>query len=120
MGDYRARQFDFQLRGSVQLTTNWIDVSKLEVVIDMPDRIESGNDIPVPDTGLTITYSPPFKASPAVSLTAQSLSPGDYFDVSAKTASGFTVFVRNSSGLASQAARLITSQRDTDLCRNMI
>ncbi|EJM09731.1 phage-related protein, tail component [Pseudomonas sp. GM18] len=106
VGDYRARQFDFQLRGSVQLTTNWIDVTKLEVVIDMPDRIESGNDIPVPAGGLTITYTPPFNASPAVSLTAQSLLPGDYFDVSAKTATGFTVFIRNSSGVA-QSGRSI-------------
>lgn len=100
VGDYRARQFDFQLRGSVQLTTNWIDVTKLEVVVDMPDRIESGNDIAVPAGGLTVTYTPPFNVSPAVSLTAQSLSPGDYFDVSAKTATGFKVFVRNSSGVA--------------------
>lgn len=100
VGDYRSRQFDFQLRGSVQLTTNWIDISKLEVVIDMPDRIESGNDLLVPVGGLTITYAPPFNASPAVSLTAQGLSPGDYFDVSVKTATGFTVFVRNSSGVA--------------------
>ncbi|MGY2184641.1 host specificity protein J [Pseudomonas sp. SDO5591_S426] len=100
VGDYRARQFDFQLRGSVEKTSNWIDVSKLEVVIDMPDRIDSGNDIPVPVGGLAITYSPPFNASPAVSLTAQSLATGDYFDVSAKTANGFTVFIRNSSGVA--------------------
>lgn len=100
VGDYRARQFDFQLRGSVEQTSNWIDVSKLEVVIDMPDRIESGSDIPVLDTGLFITYTPPFNAPPAVSLTAQGLSPGDYFDVSAKTASGFTVFIRDSSGTA--------------------
>ncbi|MHA6235264.1 TipJ family phage tail tip protein [Pseudomonas fluorescens group sp. PF-69] len=100
VGDYRARLFDFQLRGSVLQPSNWIDVTKLEVVIDMPDRIESGNDIPVPVGGLTITYSPPFNASPAVSLTAQGLSPGDYFDVSAKTEMGFTVFIRNSSGVA--------------------
>jgi predicted phage tail protein len=100
VGDYRARQFDFELRGSVQQNTNWIDVSKLEVVIDMPDRIESGNDIAVPVGGLSITYTPPFNASPAVSLTAQSLSPGDYLDVSTKTATGFTVVIRNSSGVA--------------------
>ncbi|MBM6442415.1 host specificity protein J [Pseudomonas sp. MIL9] len=100
VGDYRARQFDFQLRGSVQQTTNWIDISKLEVVIDMPDRIESGNDLAVPAGGLVISYTPPFNAPPAVSLTAQGLSPGDYFDVSAKTVTGFTVFIRNSSGVA--------------------
>ncbi|MHA6128927.1 TipJ family phage tail tip protein [Pseudomonas fluorescens group sp. PF-1] len=100
VGDYRARLFDFQLRGSVLQPSNWIDVTKLEVVIDMPDRIESGNDIPVPVGGLTITYSPPFNASPAVSLTAQGLSAGDYFDVSAKTEMGFTVVIRNSSGVA--------------------
>ncbi|MNK89472.1 hypothetical protein D3C87_1094830 [compost metagenome] len=100
VGDYRARQFDFQLRGAVAQTSNWIDVTKLEVVIDMPDRIDSGNDIAVPATGLNISYSPPFNANPAVSLTAQGLSPGDYFDVSAKNATGFTVFIRNSSGVA--------------------
>ncbi len=106
VGDYRARQFDFELRGSVLQSTNWIDVSTLEVVIDMPDRIESGNDIVVPVGGLTIAYTPPFNAPPAVSLTAQGLSPGDYFDVSAKTATGFTVFIRNSSGVA-QSGRSI-------------
>ncbi|MGY2258105.1 host specificity protein J [Pseudomonas sp. SDO55104_S430] len=100
VGDYRARVFDFQLRGTVAQVSNWIDVTKLEVVIDMPDRIESGNDIPVPIGGLVITYNPPFNASPAVSLTAQSLAAGDYLDVSAKTATGFTVRIRNSSGVA--------------------
>ena len=100
VGDYRARQFDFELRGSVEQTTHWIDVSKLEVVIDMPDRIEGGNDIPVPVGGLSITYDPPFSAPPAVSLTAQGLSPGDWLDVSTKTAAGFIVFIRNSDGVA--------------------
>ncbi|MNJ19112.1 hypothetical protein D3C77_134300 [compost metagenome] len=100
VGDYRARQFDFELRGSVEQATHWIDVSKLGVVIDMPDRIESGNDIAVPVGGLKITYAPPFSVSPAVSLTAQGLSPGDYLDVSDKTVNGFTVFIRNSSGVA--------------------
>lgn len=106
VGDYRARQFDFELRGSVARATNWIDVSTLQVVIDMPDRIETGNDLVVPVGGLTVTYSPPFNASPAVSLTAQGLSPGDYLAVSAKTATGFTVFIRNSSGVA-QSGRSI-------------
>jgi predicted phage tail protein len=106
VGDYRARLFDFELRGSVQQTTNWIDVSKLEVVIDMPDRIDSGNDVPVPAGGLAISYSPPFAVPPAVSLTAQGLSPGDWLDVSGKSATGFTVFIRNSSGVA-QSGRSI-------------
>ncbi|KJZ41566.1 host specificity protein J [Pseudomonas fluorescens] len=106
VGDYRARLFDFQLRGEVLLATNWIDVSTLEVTIDMPDRVESGNDLVVPAGGLAITYAPPFIANPAVSLTAQGLSPGDYLDVSAKTATGFTVFIRNSSGVA-QSGRSI-------------
>lgn len=106
VGDYRARQFDFQLRGSVARASNWIDVTKLEVVIDMPDRIESGNDIAVPALGLVIAYSPPFNANPAVSLTAQGLSPGDYVDVTLKTATGFKVVIRNSSGVA-QSGRSI-------------
>lgn len=100
VGDYRARLFDFELRGSVEQVTNWIDVTKLEVVIDMPDRIESGNDLAVPIGGLVITYTPPFYAAPALSITAQGLSPGDYYDLSAKTEAGFTVVIRNASGVA--------------------
>jgi predicted phage tail protein len=106
VGDYRARLFDFELRGSVPQTTNWIEVSKLEVVIDMPDRIDSGNDVAVPAAGLVISYSPPFAAPPAISLTAQGLSTGDWLDVSGKSATGFTVFIRNSSGVA-QSGRSI-------------
>ncbi|WP_392889665.1 host specificity protein J [Pseudomonas migulae] len=106
VGDYRARVFDFELRGSVLQTTNWIDVSKLEVVIDMPDRTDSGNDLAVPVGGLTVTYTPPYNASPAVSITAQNLASGDWPDISAKTATGFTVVIRNSSGVA-QSGRSI-------------
>lgn len=106
VGDYRARQFDFELRGSVASVNDWIEVTNLQVVVDMPDRVESGNDLAVPAGGLTITYNPPFKASPAVSLTAQGLSPGDYLDVTSKTVAGFTVFIRNSSGVA-QSGRSI-------------
>jgi hypothetical protein len=108
VGDYRARQFDFELRGVVTQPSNWIDVMTLQVVIDMPDRIEIGNDIPVPAGGLTVSYSPPFNASPAVSVTAQGLSPGDYLDVptATKNAAGFKVFIRNSSGVA-QSGRSI-------------
>jgi predicted phage tail protein len=106
VGDYRARQFDFELRGSVASVNDWIEISYLQVIVDMPDRVESGNDLVVPAGGLTITYSPPFKQSPAVSLTAQGLSPGDYLDVTSKGISGFTVFIRNSSGVA-QSGRSI-------------
>ncbi|PVZ56575.1 host specificity protein J [Pseudomonas sp. B1(2018)] len=108
VGDYRARLFDFELRGVVTQTSDWIDVQTLQVVFDMPGRIEIGNDIPVPIGGLTVSYSPPFHTSPALSLTAQGLSPGDYLDVptATKNAAGFKVFIRNSSGVA-QSGRSI-------------
>lgn len=100
VGDYLARAFEFELRGRVEALSHWIYVSALTVTIDMPDRIASGNDIPVPATGLSVVYDPPYAVAAALSLTAQGLSPGDWVDVASKTASGFTVYVRNAAGTA--------------------
>lgn len=70
------------------------------VTVDMPDRVESVNDVAVPAGGLVINYSPPFISVPALSISAQGMSPGDYADVTAKSKTGFTVTIRNASGVA--------------------
>lgn len=100
VGDFRARLFEFELRASVEAGTHWIDISELSVIVDMPDRITSGNDVPVPASGLSVTFDPPYHLPPAVSLTAQGLATGDWVDLQSKTVGGFTVHIRNASGTA--------------------
>lgn len=70
-------------------------VSIAEVVIDMPDRRESAEDVSCPPEGVTIDYGDPFKNNPAVNITLQDGSAGDEIVFDSKNSSGFTVRVYN-------------------------
>lgn len=70
-------------------------VSLLSVSIDMPDRVERGEDLIVPVTGVEINYSPSFKESPAVAITLQDGDAGDELVYDRKDANGFELRVFN-------------------------
>lgn len=72
-----------------------VQVTTAEVLIDMPDRYETGEDISCPPSGLTVTYSAPFKNSPSVNITLQDGAVDDRLEYVSKTSSGFTVKVYN-------------------------
>ena len=66
----------------------------------MPDRLihsqdtASGTDA----GGKDVTFSPAFKQLDSLALTAQNLASGDFYVISNKSATGFTVLFKNSSG----------------------
>lgn len=65
--------------------------------VDMPDITQAGNDIVSSSTTNTIcSYS--FHEVPAITIAGQNLATGDYFSISSKTTSGFTVNFYNASG----------------------
>lgn len=70
-------------------------VTGLTVTVDMPDRIERGEDLTVTGSGATITYSPPFKAPPAVGITIQDGATDDRIEFTSKDSDGFTFKVYN-------------------------
>jgi hypothetical protein len=70
-------------------------VTNAQIVADMPDRIERAEDVNVPISGLSVTFSPPFAATPAIVAAIQNGAQGDRVEFSGKTASGFTVKVYN-------------------------
>jgi len=91
--EFRAVEFRVLMRSladniSPQITT-------LEVSVDMPDRIERGEDLVVLAAGATVVYSPAFKEPPAVLLTIQDGAVDDRIEFTAKSASGFTFRVYN-------------------------
>ena len=47
-----------------------------------------------------ITYTNPFYAVPSIGIAAQNLATGDFFTITSKTVSGFTINFKNSSGSA--------------------
>ena len=98
-GSFSARGYKFR----ASLTTNTLDVApkvtRLEVKIDMPDVLQSGEDIPF--TGSTsIVFPSAFytTSTPAVSTSVTGLGSGDFIEITNKTNSGFTVTAKDSSG----------------------
>jgi len=98
VGDYTARGAKFRavLTTSTAGASPW--VTGLSVRVDMPDRTVAGADVVSGAGAKMITWSPPFKASPAVGITAQDMAPGDRFALTAKSAAGFTIEFFDQSG----------------------
>jgi len=98
IGNYRARYFKFKVVMTSSDLSSTPVISALSVIIDMEDRIFSGNDI-VSGTGTyTVTFTNPFySANYAVGITAQGLATGDYYLLTSKTINGFNIAFKNSS-----------------------
>jgi len=97
VGDYTARAFEFRL-----LFFSYQDgitpvVSKLRVNIDMPDRVVGDNDITCTTGGISVTFSPSFKAKPSIAIGAQDMATGDYYTMTNQDADGFDIEFFNSS-----------------------
>ena len=76
IGDYVARGFDFKLILRSSAPGVVARVSELQVEIDMPDRVEGGDDINCPSAGVYVSFVPPFKVRPAISVDGQELPTG--------------------------------------------
>jgi hypothetical protein len=98
IGDYVARAFQFRLDISSETTNHNIDISKLRVTVDMPDRTESFRDQTIPAGGLSVVYLFPFKALPAIGTTIKDMATGDFLSVTAESLTGVTVQVKNAAG----------------------
>jgi len=97
-GDYSARALDFRLVLTSTATNRNIEVSVLSVAIDMPDRVDAANSVAIPAAGQVVLFANAFKDTPAIGITAEDMSTGDYVALSAKSRTGFTLKIKNSSG----------------------
>ena len=100
IGDYSCRAFKFRAVLSSENTNSTPSISNLQVVIDMPDRLVFGTDITSGSDsgGKAVTFSPAFKQLDSIALTAQNLASGDFYVISSKSATGFTVLFKDSGG----------------------
>ena len=108
-GSFLARGYKFR----AVLTTNNLDVApkvtRLEVKIDMPDILQSAEDIQF--TGSTVvTFPNAFynTSSPAVSTSVTGLGSGDFIEITNKTHTGFTITAKDSGGFQ------LTTQTELD------
>ena len=99
VGDYTARYYKFRMRLTSLDGVSTPVITALSVTLDMPDRIFSGNDITSGTGTYSVTFTLPFySVNYAVGITAQGMATGDFFELTSKTTSGFSVAFKNSSG----------------------
>lgn len=96
MGDYEARAFQWKVVLESGSSNHNVVVTGLTVNIDMPDRRESGRDVVSSAAATAIGFGKAFRVTPGLGITAQNLSQGDYFVISGKSQSGFTITFFNS------------------------
>jgi len=70
-------------------------IQTLNILVDMQDRIERGEDLTVPVGGMSVSFTPDFRATPATAITIQDGAVDDKIEFTAKTAGGFTFKVYN-------------------------
>ena len=100
VGEYAARAFEFRLQLEADDTTVSPQITTLAVTADMPDRTVAESDITSGASSYAVTFSPAFKALQGVGVSAANLASGDYYEITSKSASGFTITFKNSGGSA--------------------
>jgi hypothetical protein len=100
IADLTFRAARFALAVIVPDDITGMGIVTLKATVDVPDRIESRNNVPVAAGGSTILFTVPFKGAPAISIIAQGLASGDKWTITNQSATGFTIQFQNSAGTA--------------------
>lgn len=98
VSEYTCRAYEFRLDVVNYSDTHNMLIKELSVTIDMPDVIDSGNDIESGISVYSVSFGRNFRLIPNISITAQNMATGDYYIISNKSSTGFDIEFRNSAG----------------------
>ena len=88
---FKGRYFKFRLRLANANNKTRAFVSAISISVNMEKRIESENDV-VSGTGTyVITFGKPFYATPAIGISAENMASGDFYTISSKSKTGFSI-----------------------------
>src|SRR6056300_4919 len=88
---FKGRYFKFRLRLANANNKTRAFVSGISILVNMEKRIESENDV-VSGTGTyVITFGKPFYAIPAIGISAENMASGDFYTISSKSKTGFSI-----------------------------
>ena len=93
--DYVGRKFKIRLSMTSISSDVYVDISALTWSVDVPDRVDVGNNIAIASGGTSISYTRPFQATPNTQITIINAQQGDDAILTSQTASDFTVQVKN-------------------------
>ena len=94
---YKGRFFKFRLRLANANNKTRAFVSGISVTVNMEKRIESENDVVSGTSAKVITFGKPFFATPAIGISAENMASGDFYTISSKSKTGFSIAFTNSS-----------------------
>ncbi len=99
IGDYNFRAVRPRVVLYSYFPTVTPSIEELSVQIDMPDLIQSGNDIVTDATGTNVIFGFAFKSTdPRLGIATQNMATGDYYTITAKSATGFSIRFFNAAG----------------------
>jgi len=100
VGSYTARAFRFRAILTSLDSQETPAISELTAQIKLPTRTQSDNDIQSGAGAKAITFTNAFKVLRAVSISVGDMQSGDYYGITSKSATGFTITFYNSSDVA--------------------
>lgn len=100
VSDFKARAIEFRAKLTTTDEQATPAVSYLEVQLDMGDRTESGDDIVSGAGAKAVTFNKAFQSTPSIGIGAQDLQTGDYYSLSSKSRTGFTITFYDSTDTA--------------------
>lgn len=99
-GDYTARGFKFRLEMSTIDIDDTPVVSALTVNLSLEKRTESEGNISsgTSASGKVVTYPNAFGSIDGISIAGQNMNSGEFYQITNKTATGFTIVFKESNG----------------------
>ena len=91
VGDYTARALRFRAKLTTEDAEATPVVTELSVTADIPDRVLSDADIVSGVGTKAIAFSPVMHTIEGIGISAQNLQSGDYYAITSKSASGFSI-----------------------------
>ena len=94
----KGRYFKFRIKLSNDDNKTKPKVHALSFTLTLEKRSESDQDVVSGTSTKVITFANAFYATPSIGVSAQGLATGDYYAITSKTKTGFTIQFLNSSG----------------------
>lgn len=102
VGDISARAIRFRAVLATSSDSATPAIRELTATVDMPDRVESGNDITFTGSR-TVTFNSAFRVPPAIGIAA-SMADGNRYAITSKTRTGFTITTYNGASVSGSPA----------------
>lgn len=91
LADISARAYEAELRLTSAATMHNVIVTEATLEVDMPDLVQSGDDITSGTSTYHVTFPQAFQVIPAIGVTARDMDTGDYYTISNKSETGFDI-----------------------------